>query len=81
MRAPLEWAPSYGTQLLNERSFEKIWFLFTINNRNFRKKLLNISKVSIKSLEWRQWDCSGVFIFNFERIWLVLSSVPIFDFK
>ena len=39
-----------------------------INNRNIRKQCEICSKLTIKTLEWRQWCRSGVFIVNFEHI-------------
>ena len=41
--------------------------MFTVNNRNTRKKCEICSKLTIKT-ERRQWRRSGVFIVNFEHI-------------
>ena len=41
---------------------------FKVNNRNTRTMFEICSKLTIKTLERRQWRRSGVFIINFEQI-------------
>ena len=55
-------------------------YLLKVNNRNTWKRCEICLKLTIKTLEWRQWHCSGVFIVNFEHISL-FSSVFIVDFE
>ena len=43
-------------------------FLFKVNNRNSKKRCKIYLKLTIKTPEWRQWRCSGVFVVNFEHI-------------
>ena len=43
-------------------------YLFKINNRNFRKRCVICSKLTLKTPEWCYWCRSGVFIVNFEHI-------------
>ena len=43
-------------------------YMFKINNRNTRTRCEICSKLTIKTLERRQWRRSGVFIVNFELI-------------
>ena len=43
-------------------------YLLKANNRNTRTRYEICSKLTIKTLERRQWCCSGVFIVNFEHI-------------
>ena len=43
-------------------------YLFKVNKRNARKKFKICSKLTIKTLDWRQWSRSGVLIINFEHI-------------
>ena len=43
-------------------------FLFTVNNRNTKKRCEICSKLITKTLERRHWHRSGVFIVNFEHI-------------
>ena len=48
-------------------------YLPKVNNSNTRAKCEICSKLTIKTLERRQWRCPGVFIVNFEHIlYLVL---------
>ena len=42
--------------------------LLKVNNRNTRTRCEICSKLTIKTLEWRHWRLSGVFIVNFEHI-------------
>ena len=43
-------------------------YLFKVNNRNTRTRCEICSKLTINTLERRQWRRSGVFIVNFEHI-------------
>ena len=43
-------------------------YLLKVNIRNTRIRCEICSKLTIKTPKWRQWHCSGVFIFNFEHI-------------
>ena len=43
-------------------------YLFKVNNWNTRRTCEICLKLAIKTAEWRQWRCSGVFIVNFEHI-------------
>ena len=43
-------------------------YLFKVNIRNTRKRYEICSKLTVKTLERRQWRGSGVFIVNFEHI-------------
>ena len=42
--------------------------MFTVDNRNKRKRCETCSKLTIKRPERRHWSCFGVFIINFEHI-------------
>ena len=53
-------------------------YLLKVNNRNIRKRCEICSKLTIKTLERRQWRCSGVFIVNL-NIFHILSRVSIVD--
>ena len=48
-------------------SFPANIYLFKVNNRNTRKRCEICSKLTTKTLEWRQWRRSGVFMVNFEH--------------
>ena len=39
------------------------------------------SKLTLKTPEWRQWHYSGVFIFTFEQISLIILVFLFFIFK
>ena len=57
-------------------------YLFKVNNSTTTRERREIcSKLTIKTLEWRHWRRSGVFIVNFENILHPLSSVSIFGFE
>ena len=43
-------------------------YLFKVKNTNTIKRCEIYSKLTIKTLEWRHWRRSGVFIVNFEHI-------------
>ena len=43
-------------------------YLFKVNNRNIGKRCQICSKLTIKTIEWRQWRLSGSFIVNFGHI-------------
>ena len=43
-------------------------YLLKVKNRNTRTRCEIYSKLIAKTLERRQWRCSGVFTFNFEHI-------------
>ena len=43
-------------------------YLLKVNNRNTRTRCEICWKSTIKTLERRQWRCSGVFIVNFEHV-------------
>ena len=43
-------------------------YMFKVNDRNSRARVEICSKLTIKTLERRQWRRSGVFIVNFENI-------------
>ena len=43
-------------------------YLLQGNNRNTRKRCDTCSKLIIKTLQQRQWRCSGVFILNYAHI-------------
>ena len=43
-------------------------YLFKANNGNTRKRREICTKLTMKTLNWRQWRCSGVFIDNCEKI-------------
>ena len=43
-------------------------YLFKVNNTKIRKKFDICSKFTIKTIEWRHWRRSCVFIVNFEHI-------------
>ena len=43
-------------------------YRYKINNRNTRKKFEVCSKLTIKTLEWRSWRPSGIFVFNIEHL-------------
>ena len=43
-------------------------YIFTVNNRNTRKRCAVCSKLTIMTPEQRHWRRSGVFIINFEHI-------------
>ena len=42
--------------------------VFKVNNKNTRKRYEIYLKLTIKTLEWRYWRRSGLFIINFEHI-------------
>ena len=56
-------------------------YLFKVSNRNTGKRSEICSKLTIKTLERRQWRHSGVFIVNFEDISHLFFSVSIVDFE
>ena len=43
-------------------------YMFKVNNRNTRTRSETCSKLTIKTLDRRQWCCSGVFIVKFKHI-------------
>ena len=43
-------------------------YLFKFNNRSTRTRREICPKLTVKTLEWRHWHHSGVFIINFENI-------------
>ena len=43
-------------------------YLLKVNNKNTRTRYETLSKLTIKTPEWRHWRRSGVFIVNFEHI-------------
>ena len=43
-------------------------YLFRVNNRNNRRRCKICSKLTIKTLERREWHHCGIFIVNFEHI-------------
>ena len=43
-------------------------YMFKVSNRNIRARCKICSKLTIKTLERRQWHRPGVFIVNFEHI-------------
>ena len=43
-------------------------YLLKVNSRNIGTRCETCSKVTIKTLEWGQWRCSGVRIVKFEHI-------------
>ena len=43
-------------------------YLFKVNNRNIGKRCQICSKLTTKTIEWRQWRLSGSFIVNFGHI-------------
>ena len=43
-------------------------YALKVNNKNTRKKSDICSKLAIKTIERRQWRCSGDFIVNLEHI-------------
>ena len=45
-------------------------YLLRVNKRNTRTKCEIYSNLIIKTLKWRQWYDSGVFIINFEHFFL-----------
>ena len=49
--------------------------MFKVNNRNTRAKCEVCSKLTIKTPERGQWHRSGVFIVNFEHIFIHTSSI------
>ena len=56
-------------------------YLFKENNRNTRKIGDICSKPTIKTLERRHWCRSVVFIFDFEHILHLFSSISIVNFE
>ena len=57
--------------LYNFCSNSNLWaniYLSKVNNRNTRKRCEILSKLTIKTQNWRQWYRSGAFIINFEHI-------------
>ena len=56
----------FGLTLIN--MFPGNIYLFKVNNKNTRKRCEICLKLTIKTPEWHQWRCSGVFIVNFEYI-------------
>ena len=46
-------------------------YLFKFYSRNTRRRCETSSELAIKTPEWRHRRCSGVFIVNFECIWLL----------
>ena len=47
-------------------------YLFKVNNRSTRTMCEICSKLTLKTPERRHWRRSGVFIFNFEQISLIV---------
>ena len=43
---------------------------FKVNNRRIRKRCETCSKLPIKTSEWRHYPSSGVFIVNFEQLYV-----------
>ena len=56
-------------------------YLFKVNDRNTRKRYDTCSKLTIKTVERRQWRCFDVVIVNFENISHFFCSVCIIDFE
>ena len=48
--------------------YQPACYLLNVNNRNTRTKCEICSKLTMKILERRHWDRSGIFIVNFEHI-------------
>ena len=55
-------------------------YLFKVSNREIRKRCEISSKLTIKTLEQRQWRRSGAFIVNFEHISHIFSASTV-DFE
>ena len=53
---------------LSETIYPTNIYLFNVNNRNTTKRFKICSKLTIKTLERRQWRLCGVFIVNFKHI-------------
>ena len=49
-------------------------YLLNFNNRNSRARCEICSELTIKTPEQRHWCRSGVFIVNFEHIWLLVLA-------
>ena len=56
------------TKPLSETIYPTNNYLFNVNNRNTTKMFKICSKLTIKTLERRQWRRCGVFIVNFKHI-------------
>ena len=57
----------FALQMLNNISAADIYF-FKVSNVNTRTMCKICSKLTIKTLEWRHWRRSGIFIVIFEQI-------------
>ena len=54
-------------------------YLFKVNDANIGCKIC--SKLKMKTPERRDWRCSGVFLVNFEQLFINFSGLSVFDFE
>ena len=69
-RLPFQWRKMYFAHYFGIKTLENILaniYLLKVNNGKTRKRYEICSRLIIKTLEWRQWRYSGIFIDNFKH--------------
>ena len=73
------WISTVSTEFRVIHSDPTDIYLLKVNNGNTRTRFEICSELTIKTLEQRQWCCSGVFIVNFDHVnagWVGNSAFP-----
>ena len=73
------WISTVSTEFRVIHSDPADIYLLKVNNGNTRARFEICSELTIKTLEQRQWRCSGVFIVNFDHVnagWVGNSAFP-----